>query len=245
MSQRGAVIGCGFFAQNHLKAWCDVAGAELVAVCDLDPGKANAAARLVGAKAYTDVATMFASEELDFVDVATTMETHLPLIEAAAAVGCHVICQKPFAPEIATVHRILEIAEAAGIRIMVHENFRFQTPLIELKSMIDGDAIGAPFFAHISWRTGFDVIEGQPYLANVERFIILDLGIHVLDVARFILGDVADIYARTQMTHPGAVGEASAIMSLGHHSGATSEVVCLHNPHRSRPVSANADRGRG
>ncbi len=223
---RGAVIGCGFFAQNHLKAWGDVAGAELVAVCDLDPAKARAAADLTGAKPYTDVDMMFADQRLDFVDIATTMETHEALVEKAAKAGAHVICQKPFAPDIAGVKRILATAEAAGIRVMVHENFRFQTPLIELKQAMA--AIGEPFFAHIAWRTGYDVVAGQPYLAKVERFIILDLGIHVLDVARFLLGDVRDIYARTQKTMPGAKGEAQATLSLGHISGAVSAVTCTY-----------------
>lgn len=199
---RGAVIGCGFFAQNHLKAWGDIAGAELVAVCDLDPAKAAAAAALTGAEAFTDVDAMLAAARPDFVDIATTMETHEPLVAKAAAAGADIICQKPFAPDIAGVRRILQTAEAAGIRLMVHENFRFQSPLIELRRAMP--AIGEPFFAHIAWRTGYDVVAGQPYLAKVERFILLDLGIHVLDVARFLLGDVADLYARTQRTMPGA-----------------------------------------
>ncbi len=223
---RGAVIGCGFFAQNHLKAWGDVQGVDLVAVCDLDPAKARGAADLTGAKPYNDVDMMFADQRLDFVDIATTMETHEALVEKAAKAGAHVICQKPFAPDIAGVKRILATAEAAGIRIMVHENFRFQTPLIELKQAMV--AIGEPFFAHIAWRTGYDVVAGQPYLAKVERFIILDLGIHVLDVARFLLGDVRDIYARTQKTMAGARGEAQATMSLGHSSGAVSAVTCTY-----------------
>jgi D-apiose dehydrogenase len=223
---RGAVIGCGFFAQNHLKAWGDIEGVTLAAVCDLDPAKAEAAAALTRAKAYTDVDAMLAAERLDFVDIATTMETHEALVGKAAAAKAHVICQKPFAPNIAGVKRILSAAEAAGIRIMVHENFRFQTPLIELKQAMA--AIGEPFFAHIAWRTGYDVVAGQPYLAKVERFIILDLGIHVLDVARFLLGDVTDIYARTQKTMPGAKGESQATMSLGHTSGAVSAVTCTY-----------------
>lgn len=223
---KGAVIGCGFFAQNHLKAWGDVEGAGLVAVCDLDPAKAQAAAALTGAKAYGDVDAMFAAEQLDFVDIATTMETHEKLVEKAAAAGANVICQKPFAPDIAGVRRILATAEAAGIRIMVHENFRFQTPLIELRRAMA--VIGDPFFAHIAWRTGYDVVAGQPYLAKVDRFIVLDLGIHVLDVARFLLGDVADLYARTQRTMPGAKGEAQATMTLGHVSGAVSAVTCTY-----------------
>lgn len=225
---RGAVIGCGFFAQNHLKAWGDVRGAELVAVCDLDPAKARAAAELTGAQAFTDAKAMFESARPDFVDIATTMETHEALVETAASAGADIICQKPLAPDISTVHHILAMAEAAGVRIMVHENFRFQTPLIELQRAIANGGIGRPFHAHISWRTGYDVIAGQPYLAHVERFIVLDLGIHVLDVARFLLGDVRDLYARTQNTHPGARGEASAIMSLRHESGATSQVACAY-----------------
>ena len=223
---RGAVIGCGFFAQNHLKAWGDVDHAEIVAVCDLDPGKAKAAAALTGGKPYVDVDMMLAEQRPDFVDIVTTMETHETLVAKAAARGAHVICQKPFAPDIAAVRRILATAEAAGIRLMVHENFRFQTPLIELQQAMA--AIGEPFFAHIAWRTGYDVVAGQPYLADVERFIILDLGIHVLDVARFLLGDVRDIYARTQRTLPGARGEAQAAMTLGHVSGAVSAVTCSY-----------------
>jgi len=223
---KGAVIGCGFFAQNHLKAWGDIEGVELAAVCDLDTTKAHAAAALTRARPYTDVDAMLRAEEPDFLDICTTMETHEALVAKAAAAGAHVICQKPFAPEIAGVRRILETAEAAGIRLMVHENFRFQTPLIELKKAMA--EIGEPFFAHIAWRTGYDVVAGQPYLAQVERFIILDLGIHVLDVARFLLGDVKDIMARTQRTMPDAKGESQATMSLGHASGAVSAVTCSY-----------------
>lgn len=222
---KGAVIGCGFFAQNHLKAWDDVQGAELVAVCDLDVAKAEAAAVLTGAQAFSDVDQMFDEMTLDFVDIATTMETHEVLAAKAFARQIAVICQKPFAPDIEATRRILVSATRP---LMVHENFRFQAPLIALKQRLDEGVIGTPHFAHISWRTGFDVVAGQPYLAEVERFIILDLGIHVLDIARFLLGDAKDIYCRTQNTMPIAQGEASAIMTLGHQSGAVSEVVCAY-----------------
>ena len=107
MTHRGVLIGCGFFAQNHLKAWCDIKDVTLVAVCDVDPAKAQEAAGLTGAVPYTDVATMLAAERLDFVDIATTMASHEPLVAQVAAAGVHVICQKPFAPDIAGVRRIL------------------------------------------------------------------------------------------------------------------------------------------
>ena len=225
-SLKGAVIGCGFFARNHLLAWGDVENVTLAAVCDLDPAKAAVAAELTDARPYADVDAMLAAEKLDFVDIATTMETHERLVEKAAAAGVHVICQKPLAPDIKGVRRILKAVEARGIRIMVHENFRFQTPMVELKKAMA--EIGQPFFAHIAWRTGYDVVKGQPYLAEVERFILLDLGIHVLDVARFLMGDVDDLYARTQRTMPGAKGEAQATLSLHHVKGAVSAVTCSY-----------------
>ena len=61
MSQRlrGTVIGCGFFAENHFNAWATIPDVELVAVCDLDPAKAESAAERFGAtRHYTDAATM-------------------------------------------------------------------------------------------------------------------------------------------------------------------------------------------
>ena len=99
---RGALIGCGFFAQNHLNAWRDMKaeGVELVAVCDIDPAKAEAAAAAFGIpRHYTDAAALFAAEPLDFVDIATRMETHQDLVQLAVAHKVRTIVQKPFAPD--------------------------------------------------------------------------------------------------------------------------------------------------
>ncbi len=68
--------------------------------------------------------------------------------------------------------------------------------------MLDSGEIGEPFFGRISFRSGYDVFSGQPYLAEGKRFIIEDLGIHILDIARFLLGDVATLTARTQRVNP-------------------------------------------
>ena len=93
---RGGLIGCGFFARNHLAAWRDL-GVEMV-LCDRALDRAEALAREFGAKAvYRDAAAMFAAERLDFVDIATTVESHRPLVEMCAAAGLPTICQKPFA----------------------------------------------------------------------------------------------------------------------------------------------------
>ena len=92
--------------------------------------------------------------------------------------------------------------DKAGITLMVHENFRWQSPIQAVRRAIDSGAIGKPFFGRISFRSGYDVFSGQPYLATGKRFIIEDLGIHTLDIARFLLGDVTTITARTARINP-------------------------------------------
>ena len=95
--------------------------------------------------------------------------------------------------------------------------------------MLDSGAIGEPFFGRISFRSGYDVFSGQPYLATGKRFIIEDLGIHILDIARFLFGDVADDHARERRAiNPAIAGEDVATMLLDHENGATSVVDCSY-----------------
>jgi predicted dehydrogenase len=222
---KAAVIGCGFFAQNHLHAWRDLAAegvVELAALCDLDEARAAQAAKDFGMpRHYVDAAAMLAAERPDFVDVVTTMPSHRPLVELAAAQRVAAIVQKPFAPAIGDCRAMVKACAQAGVPLMVHENFRFQTPLMAVREALDQGTIGAPFFARISWRTGYDVYANQPYLAEEERFLILDLVIHLLDVARFLLGEVRRLTCRTASIRPGIKGEDVATLLLEHQAPVT------------------------
>ena len=227
---RGAVIGCGFFAQNHLHAWNDIADVRLVAVCDKDAAKAKAAAETFRVPAWYDNAEeMFASQKLDFVDIATTMPTHRALVELAARHRVPTIVQKPFAPTWDDCVAMVGACNAAGVPLMVHENFRFQAPLMAVRRVLEAGEIGTPYFGRVSFRTGYDIIAGQPYLAREEKFIILDLGIHVLDMARVYFGEAETVYAQTQQIRPNIVAEDMATMMLRHRSGATSIVDCSYS----------------
>jgi len=234
---RGALIGCGFFAQNHLHAWQQLAGVEIVAVCDADPGRlTDTAARFAIPGHYTDAATLLASEQLDFVDIATTVASHRPLVEMAAAAGLACICQKPFAASIADAQAMVVACDQAGVALMVHENFRWQTPIQTVSKLLQSDAIGTPFWARLSFRSAFDVYRAQPYLAQGQRFIIEDLGIHVLDMARFLLGEVCTLTASTQRVNPHIVGEDVATVLMKHETGASSVVDCSYASSRAEEL---------
>ena len=225
------VIGCGFFARNHLHSWKDLApeGADLVAVCDVDAAKANAAAEAFGVPHwYTDAETMFRERNLGLVDIITRMDTHRQLAEMAARHKVPMIVQKPFAPDIGDVRAIVDTAERAGLFLAVHENFRFQTPLEKVKELLGAGVIGEPSWARISFRTGYDIYKGQPYFFDEERFVILDLGVHVVDVARFFLGEVERVSCETQRRNPKVKAEDTATMLMRHTSGAVSVVECTY-----------------
>jgi len=231
---KGALIGCGFFAQNQLHAWRDIDGAEIVALCDRDPERLAATAETFGiTRTYTDAAAMFAAEKLDFVDIATTVQSHRPLVEMAAGAGCHVICQKPFAETMDDARAMVAAVEAADRTLMVHENFRWQSAVRKAIETVRSGAIGTPFFGRVAFRSGYDVYSGQPYLAEGERFIIEDLGIHILDISRALFGDVERIAATTKRVNPKIKGEDVATMLLAHEGGVTSVVDCSYATRRT------------
>lgn len=226
MRHRGVVIGCGFFAQNHLNAWTRESRAELVAVCDLDPEKAARAARRFGVpRSYTDPAAMLAAEAPDFVDVVTTVESHRPLVEMACRSGAKVVvCQKPFAETMEDGAAMVAAAHASGTQLAVHENFRWQKGFVELKRRVDAGQIGTPRFARIQFRTRYDIYANQPYLATIPRFLIFDVGLHLFDLARHLMGEVDDLTCQTQSLNPAVRGE-DAFTSLLRHTGGAVSVV--------------------
>jgi D-apiose dehydrogenase len=229
------MVGCGFFAQNHLNSWRDLrnAGANLVAVCDVDAGKAKAAADKFGVPHwYTDAATMFHEQKLGLIDIATRMETHLALVTIAIDQGIPTIVQKPFAPVLAECIKMTEHARKAGIFLAVHENFRFQVPMREALKVVRSGAIGTPTWARISFRTGYDIYAGQPYLMREERFAIIDVGVHVLDIARVFLGEIEHVSAELQRRNPMVRGEDTATMLVKHKSGAVSVVEVTYESRR-------------
>ena len=230
---KGALIGCGFFAQNQLHAWRDIEGVEIVALCDRDEERLNASAKAFGIeRTYTDTAQMYADGGFDFVDIATTVSSHRPLVEMAAQAGVHIICQKPFAETMDDARAMVAAADAAGKTLMVHENFRWQSAIQAALKVVKSGAIGEPFFCRVSFRSGYDVFSGQPYLAEGKRFIIEDLGIHILDIARAFVGDVVQMSATTRRINPAIKGEDVATMLLRHEGGATSVVDCSYATQR-------------
>ena len=226
---RGALIGCGFFALNHLHGWQDAKGASIIAICDQSAERLQIVGDQFGiSKRYTNARQMLEAEKPDFVDIATTVSSHLELVKLAAELKIPVICQKPFAKNLEEAKGMVLACENASVPLMIHENFRWQSAIMKVKQVLQSGQIGKAFWGRISFRSAYDVFAGQPYLAESERFIVEDLGIHALDVARFLLGDAHNVSARTTRVNPHIKGEDVATMLLDHGDGCTSVVDCSY-----------------
>ena len=231
---KGGIIGAGFFAANHLNGWNMVDGAEIVALCDTNPDQLALMGDRFGIRArFDDAARMLDDVELDFVDIITTAPSHRALVLLALSKQVHVICQKPFAENLDDARAMVHAAEGAGKTLMVHENFRWQSPVRAVIDTLRSGRIGSPFFCRASFRSGYDVFSGQPYLAEGQRFIIEDLGIHVLDIVRALMGDVSAVTAHTNRINPDIKGEDVATILLAHDSGMASVVDCSYATQRT------------
>jgi predicted dehydrogenase len=222
---RFAIVGTGFWSRFQLAGWKELEGVECIALCDRSRPKAEALARKFGVPAvYDDPEEMLERETLDFLDIITDVNTHGTFIRMAADRRLPVICQKPMAPSYAEAEGLVAACRDAGVPLLVHENWRWQTPIRRLKAILDEGRIGKPFRARIDFNSGFPVFNNQPFLRELEQFILTDIGTHILDVARFLFGEAEGLACLTHQVHRDIKGEDVATVLLAMKGGAA--VVC-------------------
>jgi D-apiose dehydrogenase len=220
---QGALIGCGFFGRIQLEAWQRVPEANIAAVCDLDLSKAQELELPFGVKAYDNPLRMLDEVQPDFVDIATRPSTHVDLVRDAAARGIPILLQKPLAPTWREARRIVDFAAAAGVRLMINENWRWQRWYREIGSLISKGTIGEVFYynMHARARDGLGPAPyvNQPYFKDMERFLVFETLVHHMDAARSLLGDIVEVYCRTSRINPIIAGEDMALIMTEHAGG--------------------------
>lgn len=221
---RIATVGTGYFSQFHYDAWRRCEGVELVGIADLNFASAQKLADAFGCTAYGDVVRMLEEEKPDLLDVITPPASHLPLIEQAATHGVNVICQKPFCGDLASAQKAVKLAEAAGIDITIHENFRFQPWYGAIKQALEASRLGELFQITFRLRPGDGqganaYLDRQPYFQKMERFLVHETAIHYVDVFRYLAGEVSSVQARLDKLNPAIAGEDACLIITQHENG--------------------------
>lgn len=212
---RFVVLGAGFWARYQIAAWGEVPGAWCVAACDPDLAKAEQLAAWLGVpRAYADPREALEQEKPDFADVIAPPDAHAALIRLALGYRVPVVCQKPLCPTLDEAEAVTAECHSAGVPLLVHENWRWQAPLRELKRVLDSGAVGAVFRGRLTFSNSFPVFDNQPALKLHERFVLADVGTHVLDAARFLFGEADSVFAVTRRVRADIRGEDVATVLL-------------------------------
>ncbi len=188
---RVAVIGLGI-GRMHIEGWRQHPNVDVVAIVDADPARLNAVGEQFGIAArYTDAVQLWGQETLDVVSVCTPNKFHKDLTIAALNAGCHVLCEKPMAMNADEGRAMLAAAQQAGKRLMINFSYRFSAQSQALKAQVDAGLFGDFYFGRSVWHRrrgmpGFGGWFGQKALAGGGPLI--DLGVHRLDLALWLMG---------------------------------------------------------
>ncbi|RKN41050.1 Gfo/Idh/MocA family protein [Micromonospora endolithica] len=217
---RGLMVGAGYFAPIQLAAWRDVSGAEIVGlVGHRDPERVASVAHDASV-GWSGVDLEAAIEQLrpDFLDICTPPATHGDLVRRAVARGLPVLCQKPLAPTVTEAAELAEFAQRHRVPLVVNENWRWQPWYREAKRLIDDGAIGRPFHTTMRMRPGDGWGEhpypDQPYFATMPRLVLFETGVHYVDTARFLFGEIEQVQCVTATVNPAVAGEDLVVAVL-------------------------------
>ena len=186
MTLRVGVIGAGMIGADHVRRLTgSVAGAEVVAVSDVDADRARrVAAQAPSARALATGVDVVADTEVDAVLVASSGPSHEPYVLAGLAAGKPVFCEKPLAPTPAACERILDAETSAGRRLVQVGFMRRYDPAYRaLKAVVEEGAVGAPLLLHSAHRNA----SVPP--SYTDDMMISDSAVHEIDAARWLLGE--------------------------------------------------------
>ena len=232
---RVALAGAGMISWVHLAAWRALGQrVRVVAICDPDAVRARERAQEFAiANVYADGEAMFEAEAVDALDVASPRQTHAWWVDAAAARGIDVLCQKPMTPTLAE-SEALAARTQGKVRLMVHENWRFRPWYRQLKRWIVAGELGDILLARMAmitsgllpdWSGHRPSLERQPFMQHEAQLMIAEVLIHHLDVMRFLCGELEVVAARAARTVHDVRGETMAAIFLQTRSGAPVEVT--------------------
>ncbi|HAF94623.1 MAG: LmbZ [Elusimicrobia bacterium GWC2_51_8] len=185
-----AIIGCGLIGEKRARA---LSGHRLVATADTDLERAKKVARLGGCSiSYEDWKAAAAHPEADIIIVATTNNWLTPVGRYALEHGKHVLIEKPGARSAEELKPFLELARKAGPKVKVGFNLRFHPAMLKAREIIDSGVMGELMF--IRGRYGHGGRAGYNKEWRADKAIsgggeLLDQGVHLIDLARWYLGD--------------------------------------------------------
>jgi UDP-N-acetyl-2-amino-2-deoxyglucuronate dehydrogenase len=227
---RFALIGCGRIAKRHaeLLGTGQIAGAKLVAVCDIDPTRSAAFAERFGVAGFHSIEALLAHDGIDAVSVLTPSGMHADHAVAVAKSGRHVVVEKPMALTLSDADRMIAAAQAAGVRLFVVKQNRFNVPVVKAREALDAGRLGQlvlgtvrvrwcrdqGYYDHDDWRGTWAQDGG----------VIANQASHHVDMLGWFMGPVESVHARGIRALVDIEAEDTAVATIKFRNGAVGVV---------------------
>lgn len=196
---RVGVVGVGI-GSVHLHGYRKLPNVTIAAVCDVNAKRAEAvAAEFKAEKVYADYQEMLSKADLDAVSICTPNFLHADSSIAALEAGKHVICEKPMANTLESARRIVDAARKAerrGLVFMMGMNNRFRGDTQVLKKFIESGDLGEIYYAKCGWERRRGIPGAGGWFTTKAKSgggPLIDLGVHVLDVTMYLMGNPAPV----------------------------------------------------
>ncbi len=225
---RIGIIGTGAIAQQHMVGY-QAADAEVVALCDVSKDTLARRQKEWGVpNGYQDYADLLADGAIDAISICTPNSSHYPVTIAAAKAGKHVLCEKPVSLDLSQADEMIDACKNAGVVFQVGHHMRSWAAAVKAKELIERGALGDITYVRLrqahDWG-GARIVRGAFGSREASGGgTLLDNGCHLFDLARYLAGDVSDVFARISTRKFAVEVEDTAVSSLGFLSGAMGQV---------------------
>lgn len=192
---KAAIIGCGLIGQKRANKL--MGGISLSACVDLDRSKAESLAKQhPHCDVYTDWREVIKRPEIQIIFIATLHASLAEIGLAAAAAGKHILVEKPAGRRSLEVESVIQAAKKSGALARVGFNHRYHRAFRKARELVDQNELGELMFIRARYGHGGRVGYDQEWRANPELSgggELIDQGVHLIDLARWFLGDFSDI----------------------------------------------------
>lgn len=217
------IIGAGRIGQVHAKSITyHIPGAEIAAVSDIyAPSAEKLAKQLDIPNYYEDYHKILEDDSIKAVLICSSTDTHADIAIEAAKAGKHIFCEKPVDLTVDKIKAVIKAVDEAGVKLQIGFNRRYDHNFAHIKELAQNGKIGDIQTVKITSR---DPEPPSIDYVKVSGGLFLDMTVHDFDMARFIGGEVEQVYANAAVTVDPAIGEAgdvdTALVALKFKSGA-------------------------
>jgi len=221
-----ALVGCGRISKRHseLLGENQIAGAQLVAVCDKIVSKAQVIADKYSIPVYSCLHDMMKAEKIDVVVVLTESGLHAQHTIELAPYGAHVVVEKPMALTLDDADAMIEACDKHGVKLFVVKQNRFNVPIVQLRKALDQGRFGKLIMGtiRVRWCRPQAYYDQDSWRGTwaYDGGVLTNQASHHVDLLEWMMGDVESVFAKSKNALADIEAEDTAVVILKFRNGA-------------------------